>query len=59
MTKLFTNCGIKRTTTCRNAQTTTSQTVITVDSQKTTYTYLQFVQKYKKFRHTIKPYLRN
>ena len=46
-------------TTCTNAQTTTTQTVTTVDSKKTTYTHLQNVQEYKKYGRTIKPYLRN
>ena len=47
---------LKQMTTCSNAQTTISQTV---DSQKTTYTYLQNVQEYKKHGRTIKPYLQN
>ena len=43
-------------TTCSNAQTTITQTA---DSQKTTETYLQNVQEYKKHGCTIKPYLQN
>ena len=50
---------LKRTTTCTNAQTTITQTVTTVDSRKTTYTYSQNVQEYKKYGRTIKPYLKN
>ena len=47
---------LKQMTTCSNAQTTITQTA---DSQKTTETYLQNVQEYKKHGCTIKPYLQN
>ena len=49
----------KQTTTCTNAQKKTTHTANTVDSQKTTYIYLQNVQGYNKAGHTTNQYSPN
>ena len=48
---------LKRMTKCTNTQKTTAKTVTTEDSQKTTNSYLQNVEEYKKYGRVIKPYL--